>query len=154
MKSAIQDMVRQIRGFTLELISVDNSAMQLWAPPGTSNHMIWHAGHALWVQDVLCVEPLTGSSELPEGWAQKFGQDCEPVTSQTEWPQRADLHQLLTKQQQRLLELIGEIPEDKLVVNPEDPRDLIGGILHGLHDEARHDGEMYLIFKQFDATMA
>ena len=154
MRSAIQEMVRQIRGFTLELVSVDNPAMQLWAPPGTANHMIWHAGHALWVQDVLCVKPLTGSSELPEGWGEKFGQNCDPVGSQTDWPTRTHIHELLTKQQQRLLELFETIPDEKLVVKPDESKDLIGGIIHGLHDEARHHGEMYLLFKLYNATMA
>ena len=152
MKSSIQEMVRQIRGFTIELLAVDNRDLYLWAPTGTSNHMIWHAGHALWVQDILCIVPLTGKSELPDGWAEKFGQDCDPVASQTEWPQRAHVQELLSKQQQRLLKLIGDIPDERLVVNPDDSKDLIGGIIHGLHDEARHHGEMYLLFKQFNAT--
>ena len=152
MKSAIQDMVRQIRGFTLKLITVDDPAVLLWAPPGTSNHLTWHAGHALWVQGALCIEPLTGSNELPDGWARKFGQNCDPVASQNEWPSHTTVQDLLSKQQQRLLELIGDIPDDKLVVDPENSRDLIGGIIHGLHDEARHQGEMYLLFKQFNAA--
>jgi hypothetical protein len=114
--------------------------------------MLWHAGHALWVQDILCVKPLTGDSELPDGWGATFGQNCEPVATQTEWPSHFHVHELLKKQQQRLLELIEAIPEHRLVVKPDDPKDLVGGIIHGLHDEARHHGEMYLIFKQFNAT--
>jgi hypothetical protein len=151
MRTAIQEMIRQIRGFTIELAAVENRDMLLWSPPGTSNHMIWHAGHSVWVQDVLCVKPLTGSCELPKEWERKFGQHCEPVASRTTWPEQTEIHELLQEQQQRLLELVGDLPEEKLVVNSDDPNDLVGGIIHGLHDEARHHGEMYLLFKQFNA---
>lgn len=152
MKSAIKEMVKQIRGFTIELLAVDNREMYVWAPVGTSNHMIWHAGHALWVQDVLCVEPLTGASELPDGWARQFGQDCQPVASQTDWPHQTQVQELLRSQQRRLIELVGDMQNDQLIIDSENPRDLVGGIIHGLHDEARHQGEMYLLFKQFNAA--
>ena len=152
MKSAVQEMIRQIRSFTIELLAVDNPEMYLWAPEGTSNHMMWHAGHTLWVQDVLCIEPLTGASELPDGWAQKFGQDCEPVASQMTWPERVFLQGLLYKQQSRLMEVVGDMRDDQLVVDESNPADLVGGIIHGLHDESRHQGEMYLLLKQFVAA--
>lgn len=156
MKSALQEMVRQIRSFTIELLGVDNPAMYVWAPSGTSNHMLWHGGHVLWVQDVLCVERLTGASELPGPvgeWERKFGQDCDPVATQTDWPDREHVQELLTQQQIRLHELIGKMGDEQLVVAPDAPKDLVGGIIHGLHDESRHHGEMYLLFKQFNAAM-
>lgn len=152
MKSALQEMVRQIRGFTMELLAVDNREMYLWAPKGTSNHMLWHAGHVLWVQDALCVEPLTTASELPAGWARRFGQDCDPVASQTDWPAQSVVRELLSHQQRRLLELVSSMHDDQLVVDADSPNDLVGGMIHGLHDEARHHGEMYLLFKQFNAA--
>jgi len=152
MKSVLKEMIRQVRGFTIELLAVDNREMYLWAPVGTSNHMIWHAGHALWVQDALCVEPLAGRSELPDGWARKFGQDCDSVLLQTDWPDPSRLQELLSKQERRLIELVGDLKDDQLMVDADDPNDLIGGIIHGLHDEGRHQGEMYLLLKQFSAT--
>lgn len=153
MKSALREMVRQIRGFTIELLAIDNPEIYLWAPPGTSNHMIWHGGHTLWVQDALCVLPLSGASELPDGWARKFGQGCDPVTEQTDWPDPKHVQDLLTQQQERLMELIGKMRDDQLVVDADNPKDLIGGIIHGLHDESRHQGEMYLLFKQYNGSM-
>ena len=152
MKSTLQEMVRQIRGFTIELLAVDNLEMYLWAPAGTSNHMTWHAGHTLWVQDALCVVPLTGASELPDEWSKKFGQNCDPVASQTQWPDPKRIQELLKQQHERLIELIVNIPSDQLVVNADNPKDLVGGIIHGLHDESRHQGEMYLLIKQFTAA--
>ena len=69
MNSAIhlQELVRQVRGYTIELFGEVPEEWLWWTPAGTANHILWHAGHALWVQDVLCVEPLTGRSELPDG---------------------------------------------------------------------------------------
>ena len=153
MKSTLQEMVRQIRSFTIQMLAVDNSEMCLWAPSGTSNHMIWHAGHVLWVQDLLCVKPLTGASELSNEWADMFGQNCAPVASQTDWPDAKHLQDLLNAQQDRLIALIEAMAPNQCVVNTDDPKDLVGGIIHGLHDEARHHGEMYLLMKQFSATV-
>jgi len=151
MKSALKELIRQVRSFSIERLAVENRARYLWAPAGTSNHMLWHAGHALWVQDALCVAPLTGKSELPAGWAEKFGQHCAPVSSQTEWPDRTRVQELLSQQQPRLIELVDGMTSEQLAIDASNPRDLTGGIIHGLHDEGRHQGEMYLLFKQFNA---
>ena len=147
MKSTLKEMVRQIRGFTRQLLATTNPDWLHFAPEGTSNHMLWHAGHALWVVDHLCVARLTGESELPTGWASKFGMDCDPVAEQTEWPELAVVLDLLTRQEARMIELIENMQPEQLVIRPDDRRDLVGGIIHGLHDEAKHHGEMYLLHK-------
>ena len=152
MKSTLQEMVRQIRGFTRQLLSTTNPAWILFAPVGTSNHMLWHAGHAVWVNDRLCIERLVGKSELPDGWAVKFGMDCEPVSEQKDWPELAEVQTLLAQQETRLLELIDQMTPEQLVIRQDDNRDLIGGIIHGLHDEAKHHGEMYLLHKLCQAN--
>ena len=83
----LQELARQVRGNTLQFLAAVPEAWLTWAPEGTSNHILWHAGHALWVQDVLCIQPLTGSgSELPAGWDETFGSDCRPVRTTTDWP--------------------------------------------------------------------
>lgn len=51
MKTAIQELARQIRGGTIELLDATPPTWLTWAPRGTSNHVLWHAGHALWLQD-------------------------------------------------------------------------------------------------------
>ena len=111
------------------------------APPGTSNHILWHAGHALWVQDALCVEPLTGASELPAGWEHSFGADCRPVRETQHWPERGEVLRLLERQLVRLQELFRERAEQLT------DSALAAQIVHGLHDEARHQGEMFLLLK-------
>ena len=59
MKTTLQEMLRQIRGFTLAMLDKTNPEWLTWAPEGTSNHMLWHAGHAIWVQDRLTIERLS-----------------------------------------------------------------------------------------------
>ena len=144
------ELARQVRGCTLRLIEQVPAPWQRWAPPGTSNHVLWHAGHVLWVADVLIVEPLTGNSELPPGWAETFGQDCRPVRETTSWPDLAEVRQRLADQLPRLIALLEGAPADRLqaIDAPADGWNLPRGILHGLHDEARHHGEMYLLLKQ------
>lgn len=147
MKSALQEMVRQIRGFTRQMLNSTDPEWVLYAPKGTSNHMLWHAGHSIWVQDKLCVHRLVGQSELPSEWGKKFGMDCQPVATQQEWPTLHLVQQMLAGQEARLYELIEKMTPKQLVIDPDADQDLVGGIIHGLHDEAKHHGEMYLLHK-------
>lgn len=147
MKTVLKEMVRQIRGFTRQLLNATDPEWVLFAPAGTSNHMLWHAGHAIWVQDKLCVQRLVGKSELPGEWGAKFGMDCQSVAKQKDWPTLHLVQQMLAGQETRLLDLLDKMTPEQLVVDPANDKDLVGGIIHGLHDEAKHQGEMYLLHK-------
>lgn len=144
------DLARQVRHSTLELLAAAPETRLQWAPAGTSNHIIWHSGHALWLQDRLCIQPVSGESELPSGWDAMFGMDCDPVRSRTEWPCRRELRELLSRQLTRIYEVLRAAPAETLVIPTSDDgfvRCVAGTIIHGLHDEARHQGEMYLLIK-------
>jgi len=145
----LEELARQVRASTLQILDAARDTGLTWAPEGTSNHILWHAGHALWLQDVLCVLPLTGASELPEGWAVKFGSRCRPVRSTTQWPSRREVKGLLQAQLARLLELFRREADRLSRIGPDSPTewDLARGVIHGLHDESRHQGEMYLLLK-------
>ena len=147
MKHALQEMLRQIRGFTVQMLDKTKSEWLTWAPEGTSNHMLWHAGHSIWVQDRMCVQRLANRSEIPDDWGRKFGMNCDPVAEQTDWPQASVVKHTLEQQQVRLHELLEGMTPEQLVVEADNDRDLVGGIIHGLHDEAKHHGEMYLLHK-------
>lgn len=147
----LEELARQVRGHTLRVLEACPEECLRWAPAGTSNHVLWHAGHALWVVDLLCIEPLAGASELPDGWAETFGADCRPVNETTEWPEAAEVRVRLERQLVRLLALMRD-NEDRLSrMGPDSPGrwDLTRGVIHGLHDEARHHGEMYLLLKLY-----
>src|SRR5262245_1591789 len=140
--SHLEELARQVRQGTLELLNAAPDDCLTWAPSGTSNHILWHAGHALWLQDVLCVRPLTGASGLPDGWSQSFGSRCRPVRTTTNWPTRAQVQSLLESQLESLLGLFQTEASRLIEVGPDTPTGwgLTRGVIHGLHDEARHQG--------------
>jgi hypothetical protein len=156
----LAELAQQVRGDTLRLLAAAPESWLTWAPQGTSNHVLWHAGHALWLQDVLFVERATGKSELPDGWAETFGMDCRPVSITNEmraWPNRADIDRLLKEQLRRVLQLASELPADRLAATApavHGGRNLLSGFVHAWHDEAKHQGEMYLLLKLRKATHA
>ena len=146
----LQDLARQIRRDTLRTLSAAAPAWLTFAPPGTSNHILWHAGHALWLQDRLCVELLTGHSELPQGFGELFAANCRPVRETTDWPAQQVIAELLEQQLIRLLEIIGATSEARWQETADPrrgPATVAQRVVHGLHDEAKHSGEMYLIEK-------
>ena len=150
------EMTSQVRVETLRLLDAAREDWLTWAPAGTSNHMLWHAGHALWVGDALCIESITGQNELPAGWAEKFGMGCVPVATTREWPSREETRRLLMAQWIRMEDLLSALSPDRLN-DPRpilDDRSLVSSIVHGLHDEAKHQGEMYLLLKMCRAREA
>jgi hypothetical protein len=140
----------QVRDCTLKLFDATEPDALTWTLPGTANHVLWHAGHVVWVADVLTIEPITGKSELPPGWAEKFGQNSQPAMIK-DWPERTELRSRLEAQLKRILALLDEC-RDEIVARadqtpPEGGWPLLQGIIHGWHDEGRHQGEMYLLQK-------
>jgi hypothetical protein len=149
-QSQLQELARQVRSDTLRVLLATEPPWLTWAPDGTSNHILWHAGHALWLQDSLCIAPITSHSELPDNWEITFGMNCRPVRQTNQWPDRNTMQQLLQQQFKRQIAIIGELSAVQL--NQIHPRlsaqwTLAGWIMHGLHDEAKHCGEMYLLWK-------
>ena len=156
-KGAVVELARQVRGDTLTFLEIADERSLLWAPPGTSNHVVWHAGHALWVQDVLFVEIVTHKSELPSGWAETFGMDCRPVRETRDWPSRSELQERLVAQLGRIEELVSLVKDEMLAPDAPpifDERNLLSAATHGWHDEAKHTGEMFLLIKMARANRA
>jgi hypothetical protein len=152
LSSGLSELAKQIRSITVFSLRAAVPAAVMWTPPGLSNHMLWHAGHALWVGDILTVEPITGRSELPAGWEARFGEGSQPAT-ETKWPDGAEVAMLLEKQLDRVLTLFAEhatsIEQRANETPPNSGWPLLAGIIHGWHDEARHQGEMHLLAKLF-----
>jgi hypothetical protein len=140
----------QVRECTLRLFDDTDSNALMWTPPGTANHILWHSGHAVWVADALTIEPLTGHSELPEGWAGIFGQHSQPATVD-DWPERTEVRSRLEVQLKRVLDLLHEHKAMIIAKADQSPAEgdwpLLHGMIHGWHDEARHQGEIYLLQK-------
>lgn len=146
----LAEMAEEVRHDTLRILANTDPSWLKWSPPGTSNHILWHAGHALWLLDRLGVALLCGRSELPDGWDDMFGAESKPGNNGVAWPDREKIEQLLKKQLQRVVELLKESRAETLaqvVGKSTHERTLGGWILHAIHDEAKHSGEMYLLFK-------
>ena len=145
----LKELARQVRRDTLRVLDGSQPDWLTWSPEGTSNHILWHAGHALWLQDLMCVELLSGQSELPAGWAAKFGAKSRPAAVEV-WPSRDAVRRELIAQFDRMQELLDETTDEVLSETPlnfVNKRTILGWIVHGLHDEAKHNGEMYLLWK-------
>lgn len=151
-RSLLQELARQVREHTRQLLQAAPEAALLWTPAGTQNHILWHAGHAVWLMDVLGTALLTGRRSLTPEWDQTFGMNGRPPSQTRHWPSREELDRLLQEQLQEYLRLLEQTPEERLEAS-DDPlqarRSLAGRLLHGLHDEACHSGEMYLLLKQW-----
>lgn len=148
----LQCLASEVRGKTLKLLDDVNEGELMWSPSGLSNHILWHAGHVLWVQDYLCIEAVTGKGELPGGWAETFGKFCRPVRETKQWPAVAEIRDRLDAQLPRLLEVIGGLTAAELEGPPRcdalgTDRPLWYFVTHASHDEANHQGQMYLLMK-------
>jgi hypothetical protein len=149
--SLLAALAREVRRDTLQLLQAARPAELTWAPPGTTNHLLWHAGHALWLQDALCLRLLSGRSELPAGWEGRFAMGSRPA-QEGPWPGKEELLDRLSAQLTHVLARLAALPDDALDrgpphAHPGDTRTLGYCILHGWHDEAKHQGEMYLLLK-------
>src|SRR5262245_27857790 len=150
--SCLQNLATEVRTKTVDILRAAKPRELTWAPPGTSNHILWHAGHALWVEDALCVQIITGKSELPAGWERLFRMGSRPSQPTDPWPSRDELLRHLEAQLPRLIQLLDSVRGADFdgpppFPNRGDARTLEQCVMHGLHDEANHQGEMYLLLK-------
>ncbi|HUG66610.1 MAG TPA: DinB family protein [Pirellulaceae bacterium] len=146
----LQELARQVRGDTIRILDTAEPEWLTYSPPGTANHILWHAGHALWLQDLLCERLLGAGGGLPSGWSEKFGMNCQSPSRTEDWPHREELRILLQAQLGRVLDQLAAASDNRLAEIADasrGPATISDRIIHGLHDEAKHCGEMYLILK-------
>ena len=142
-------LASEVRGKTLWILEgVTDEQARFSGPAGLSNSILWHAGHVLVVVEALCVAPASGNPpDYPRGWFETFGWQSIPANV-TQWPPLAEVIYRLRDQLVRLTAAIAALSPERLdgLVEPQGNR-LRYEILHGLHDEANHQGEMYLLRK-------
>jgi hypothetical protein len=143
-------LAKEIRRKTLKLIDGVSEEDARWAPEGTSNHLLWHAGHAYVLGETLGLAAIEGRpGKYPHEWFESFSWKSLPRAVQ-KWPTLAEVREALQKQDAELVAAIEKLAPEQLGKNigsAEKPRTLRYSILHGLHDEANHQGEMYLLRK-------
>jgi hypothetical protein len=147
-------LASEVRGKTLRLLSGLTDPEARWTPQGLANNILWHAGHSLWVVEALALAPATAKTlQLPPGWKDLFAAGSKP-TAATPWPPIAAVVERLQDQLTRLTTTIRTLTDDRLnqIIDPARNRSLRFSILHGLHDEAGHQGEIYLLKKLLART--
>ena len=143
-------LASEVRGKTLRILEgVTDDQARFSGPAGLNNSILWHAGHVLVVVEHLSVAPASGKPpDYPQGWFETFGWQSVPATV-TQWPRLAEVTYRLRDQLVRLTAAIAALSPEQLeqVGDPKRNRSMRHTILHGLHDEANHQGEMYLLRK-------
>jgi len=137
-----------VRGKTLRILA-DVTDEQAKFSAGLANHILWHAGHILVVNERLGVSVAAGAEPvLPPGWADTFGPKSKPATI-SKWPSLDDVLIKLRDQQTRFNTALLSVPDDRLGVIVNDVRNwtLRQSVVYGLNDEAAHTGEIYLLKK-------
>jgi hypothetical protein len=139
---------KEVRGKTLRLLEGLTDAHARWVPPGLSNSIIWHAGHSYTVVEHLVFGGAGAVPSQPEGWMETFSWKSRP-TPDTQFPPLSEVVAKLTDQLTRVTNLVQSLDESRLpqIVDPARGRTLRFCILHGWHDEANHQGEIWLLKK-------
>jgi hypothetical protein len=150
-------LLDEVRGKTLRLLQGVSEDETRWAPPELHNHILWHAGHSFVLVESLVMEAMGELPQIPEGWFDIFSWQSDPANvASYRWPTLAQVIAELNEQRLRLRRLIEALGEEQL------SRELPGrgnhtaryAIIHGLHDEACHSGEIWLLRKMIRSVGA
>lgn len=135
-------LLEEVRRKTLMLLEGVSDRQARWAPPGLRNTMLWHGGHCYVLVEFLTSKALGRQPQMPAGWFEMFSWISRPdEIPASQWPPLGDVIAELQSQHDRLRSLLSEISEKELA-GPVRQH-----IVHALHDEACHSGEMWLLRK-------
>jgi hypothetical protein len=143
-------LVHEVRAKTLKRLDGLSDDQARWAPAGLQNHCLWHAGHAYVVVEFLSQTAIGKEPVIPDGWWPLFSWESRPgEVPPDHWPLLADVIGHLKSQQIRLAALVEGLDANGLdAPSRRKPEQTVRyAILHGLHDEACHNGEIWLLRK-------
>jgi DinB superfamily len=141
-------LVFEVRWKTLKMLEGLTHEQAMGVAPGMNNSILYHAGHGYAVQEHLAVAKLEKREpKLIEGFEVFMWNS--PPTASTVYPHIDKVKAALIQQRDHLIKLIEGMDASAFdeIVNPEKGRTLRYVVLHGLHDEANHQGEIWLIRK-------
>jgi hypothetical protein len=147
-------LLDEVRAKTLRRLEGTSADESAWAPPGTRNTILWHAGHAYVVVETLAMKGLGQPPQIPAGWSETFGAGSDPASVPSDrWPRLETVIHHLQDQRRRLAALLESLDTSDLEkpASAYPDRSVRYCFLHGLHDEACHSGEIYLIRKVWAA---
>lgn len=157
MDETLLTLANEVRGKTLRLLDGVGDEVARYTGPGLNNSILWHAGHALMLVEHLGLMPATGRGpSYPKGWFELFGWGSRPAeVSRDAWPQLSEVVERLREQLDRLRATIAVLTPGQLdrVVDRDRNRTVRYSIVHGLHDEACHQGEIHLLRKLYAKRM-
>ncbi len=142
-------LANEVRNKTLKLLEGVGDDEARFAAPNLHNTILWHAGHVLTVVEHLAVMPITGAAaSYPDDYFARFSWKSNPAAI-SDWPALAEIVERLREQLSTVTGALASLAEDRLdeVVDPARNRTLRYSILHGFHDEANHQGEIWLLRK-------
>jgi hypothetical protein len=143
-------LLDEVRGKTLRFVAGITDEQARWCPPGLRNTILWHAGHSVILAEWLAMRALGREPRVPEGWYEMFSWESRPESVPAgRWPSLDAVVDRLVDQHRRLRRAILEATEADLAApTGGDPdRTVRFSIVHGLHDEACHSGEILLLRK-------
>jgi hypothetical protein len=143
-------LANEVRSKTMRLLEGVDERTARFVPQGLSNTILWHAGHIYTVNELLGVTAATGQPPvMPDQWFESFSWKSTPAAV-TKWPTLEEVVGKLTQQLRRLTAGIQGLSSAQLAAiqgDPERGRTVRYAITHGLHDEACHQGEIWLLKK-------
>ena len=99
------------------------------------------------VVEHLSILPLTGGeASYPNGWFATFSWKSNPP-GVTTWPTMDEVRRELRLQFARLLTAIERAAPEQLDRTADNGRSVRFSVIHGIHDEAKHQGEIWLLRK-------
>ena len=148
-------LLDEVRGKTLRLLQAVTDQEAHWPPPELHNHILWHAGHSFVLVESLAMEAAGDLPQIPEGWFDIFSWQSDPAkVAPYRWPSLAQVIAELTEQHARVRRVIEGLSDEQLSrpLPGKDGRTVRFAILHGLHDEACHSGEIWLLRKMIRSS--
>jgi hypothetical protein len=143
-------LLDEVRGKTIRLLNAIPPEYATWAPAGLQNTIVWHGGHAYILLECLTMGALGRTPEVPDGWFDMFSWESHPEqVAPDRWPPLADVIVQLERQHKRMRRLINKLSDEKLEQRSvrHSGEAVRRAIVHALHDEACHCGEIHLLRK-------
>lgn len=143
-------LLDEVCGKTVRILETVAAEDATWAPPGLQNTILWHAGHAYFLLEWLTMKSLAQRPRMPEEWHEMFSWDSRPGQIEANrWPTLAGVIVALREQHKRVRQIVVGLTDDQLdQPSARNPAKAVRyEVLHALHDEACHCGEIHLLRK-------
>ncbi len=147
----------EVRMRTLTLLQGVGEQEAHFHAPGLHNTVLWHAGHCYTMVECLVAWALGCPEQLPSGWFELFSWESRPGRVPPDaWPPWEQVREHLRQQHQRWRGVFAQLgPEQLSAPDRRHPQQSVRrAIVHALHDEACHSGEIWLLRKMFHAQRA